>query len=44
MGKRVALVPHFATAEPAARYKATADAASARRWQLFWLIGTEGAR
>jgi transposase len=38
MGKRVVLAPHFTAAELAARYKATADAAAARRWQLLWLI------
>jgi hypothetical protein len=31
MGKRVALVPHFTTAELAACYKAMPDAATARR-------------
>jgi transposase len=44
MGKRVALVPHFTAAELAARYKATADAATARRWQLLWLISTGKTR
>ncbi|HEY7909980.1 MAG TPA: winged helix-turn-helix domain-containing protein [Thermomicrobiales bacterium] len=44
MGKRVALVPHFTPAQLAARYKATPDAATARRWQLLWLIGTGETR
>lgn len=38
MGKRVTLMPHLTTAQLAARYKTTADAATARRWQLIWLI------
>ena len=44
MGKRVVLVPHFTTAQLAARYKATADAATARRWQLIWLISRGATR
>ncbi|MDQ6832648.1 MAG: winged helix-turn-helix domain-containing protein [Chloroflexota bacterium] len=44
MGKRVALVPHFTTAQLGARYKATADAATARRWQLIWLISRGATR
>lgn len=44
MGKRVALVPHFTTAQLAARYKATPDAATARRWQLIWLISRGATR
>jgi len=38
MGRRVTLTPHFTTAQLAARYKATSDAATARRWQVIWLI------
>jgi len=44
MGKRVVLVPHFTTAQLAARYKATPDAATARRWQLIWLISRGATR
>jgi len=44
MGKWVALVPHFTVAELATCYKATPDAATARRWQLLWLISTGKTR
>ena len=44
MGKRVALVPHFTTAELATCYKATPDAATARRWQVLWLISSGKTR
>lgn len=44
MGKRVTLVPHFTTAQLAARYKATRDAATARRWHLLWLISRGATR
>jgi transposase len=44
MGKRVALVPHFTPVELAACDKATPDAATARRWQLLWLISTGKTR
>lgn len=44
MGKRVALVPHFTPAQLAARYKATPDAATARRWQVLWLISSGKTR
>lgn len=44
MGKRMALVPHFTTAQLAAHYKATPDAATARRWQLIWLISRGATR
>jgi transposase len=44
MGKRVALVPHFTTAQLAVRYKQTPDAATARRWQLIWLISRGATR
>ena len=44
MGKRVVLTPHFTTAQLAARYKATRDAATARRWQLIWLISRGATR
>jgi transposase len=44
MGKRVALMPHCTTEELAARYKATPDAATARRWHLIWLIGSGKTR
>lgn len=38
------LVAHFTTAQLAARYKATADAATARRWQLIWQISRGATR
>ncbi len=44
MGKRVVLAPHFTTAQLAARYRATSDAATARRWQLIWLISRGATR
>jgi hypothetical protein len=44
MGKRVALVPHLTTARLVARYKATRDAATARRWHLLWLISAGKTR
>jgi transposase len=44
MGKRVVLVPHFTTTQLAARYKGTSDAATARRWQLIWLISRGATR
>jgi transposase len=44
MGKRVMLVPHFTTAQLAVRYKGTADAATARRWHLIWLISRGATR
>jgi len=44
MGKRVILAPHFTTAQLAARYKATPDAATARRWHLIWLISRGAMR
>jgi transposase len=44
MSRRVALVPHCTTAELAARYKATPDAATARRWHLIWLISRGATR
>ena len=44
MGKRVALMPHCPTEGRAARSKATPDAATARRWQLIWLIGSGETR
>ena len=44
MSKRVVLVPHFTSAQLAARYKATPDAATARRWQLIWLISRGATR
>lgn len=44
MGKRVALAPHLTTAQLAARYKATRDAATARRWQLIGLISRGATR
>jgi transposase len=40
----VVRVPHFTTAQLAARYKATPDAATARRWQLLWLISRGATR
>jgi hypothetical protein len=44
MGRRVTLMPHFTAAQLAARYKATAAAATARRWQLIWLISSGKTR
>jgi transposase len=44
MGKRMRLAPHDTTAQLFARYKAAPDAATARRWQLLWLIGTGKTR
>ncbi len=44
MGRRVTLVPHFTTAQLAARYKATPAAAAARRWQLIWLVSRGATR
>ncbi len=44
MGRRVTLVPHLPPDALFARYKATADAATARRWQLVWLISTGKTR
>jgi transposase len=44
MGKRVVLVPHFTTEQLAARYKASTDAATARRWQLIWLLSRGAPR
>lgn len=44
MGKRIVLVPHLTAEELAARYRATVDAATARRWHLIWLISTGKAR
>ncbi len=44
MGKRVMLTPHFTTTQLAAHYKATPDAATARRWQLIWLISRGATR
>jgi transposase len=44
MGQRVMLVPHFTTAQLAARYKATRDAAAARHWHLLWLISRGATR
>ena len=38
MGKRIVLVPHLTTEGRAARYRATADAATARRWHCLWLV------
>jgi transposase len=38
MGKAITLAPHYTSAELAAHYKATPDAATARRWHLVWLI------
>jgi len=38
------LMPHCTTAELAARYKVTPDAATARRWHLIWLISRGATR
>lgn len=44
MGRRIVLEPHLPPDALFARYKATADAATARRWQLVWLISTGKTR
>lgn len=44
MGKRIVLVPHLTVEELHAGYKATPDAATARRWQVLWLISTGKTR
>lgn len=41
---RMALMAHFTTAQLAARYRATVDAATARRWHLLWPISAGKAR
>lgn len=44
MGKRVVLLPHLTRSALFAQYKATPDAATARRWHLLWLISTGETR
>lgn len=44
MGRRVQLADHHTSEELAARYRAIPDAATARRWQLLWLISTGKTR
>ena len=44
MGKRIVLVLHLTTKELAARYRAMANAASARRWHCLWLLSAGKGR